>query len=64
MLREAADISWPRIQWEIVEKARNCPDCQSAGKNLKCLKSQNEFGKLPETTEPNEEISLDFAGRF
>ena len=64
MLREAADIWWPRNHRQIVEKARNCPDCQSAGKNLKCLKSQNEFGKLPETTEPNEEISLDFAGPF
>ena len=64
MLREASDIWWPRIHREIVEKARNCRECQIAGKNLKCLKSQNEFGKIPEASEPNEEISLDFAGSF
>ena len=64
MLKEAADNWWPRFHREIVEKAQNCPECPLAGKNLKCLKSQNEFGKLPEATEPNEEIALDFAGPF
>ena len=64
MLREASDFWWPRIHKEIVEKARNCQECQLAGKNLKCLKSQNEFGKIPEASEPNEEISKDFAGPF
>ena len=64
MLREASDIWWPRIHREIVEKARNCRECQLAGKNLKCLKSQTEFGKIPEASEPNEENSLDFAGTF
>ena len=62
MLRESADIWWPRIHREILEKARNCPDFQLAGKNLKCIKSQRESGKIPEAVEPNEEISLDFAG--
>ena len=64
MLREASDIWWPRIHREIVDKARNCRECQLAGKNLKCLKSQIEFGKIPEASEPNEEISLDFPGPF
>ena len=64
MLRESADIWWACIHQEIVEKARNCPDCQIAGKNLKCIKSQNDIGKIPEEVEPNEEISLDFAGPF
>ena len=64
MLRETSDIWWPRVHREIVEKARNCQECQLAGKNLKCLKSRNEFGKVPEASEPNEEISLDFAGPF
>ena len=36
MLKEAADIWWPRIQREVVEKVKNCPQCQQAGKNLKC----------------------------
>ena len=64
MLRESADIWWPRIHREIVEKAQNCPDCQLAGKNLKCIKSQKEFSKIPEAVKPNEESSLDFAGPF
>ena len=64
MLREASDIWWPRVHREIVEKAKTCTECQNAGKKLKCLKSQNEFGKLPETHDPNEEIALDFAGPF
>ena len=64
MLREASDIWWPRVHREIVEKAKTCTECQNSGKKLKCLKSQNEFGKLPETHDPNEEIALDFAGPF
>ena len=64
MLRDAADVWWPRIHREIVEKAQKCTECLKAGTNLRCIKSQNEFGKLLETKEPNEEISLDFAGPF
>ena len=64
MLRESADIWWPRIHREIVEKARNCPDCHLACKNRKSIKSQKEFGKIPDAVEPNEKISLDFARPF
>ena len=64
MLREASDVWWPRIHREIVEKARNCAECQKAGKNLKCINSQKEFGKIPEAKNPNDEISIDFAGPF
>ena len=64
MLREASDVWWPRIHREIVEKARNCAECQKAGKNLKCKSSQKEFGKIAEAKNPNDEISLDFAGPF
>ena len=52
MLREASDVWWPRIHREIVEKARNCSECQKAGKNLECVNSQKEFGKLPEAKSP------------
>ena len=62
MLREASDIWWPQIHREIVEKAQNCQDCQRTGKNLKCIETQNEFGKLPETKESNDEVPIDFAG--
>ena len=64
MLREASDVWWPRIHRDIVEKARKCNECRETGKNVKCMKSQNEFGKLPGANLPNEESSLDFAGRF
>ena len=64
MLREASDVWWPRIHREIVEKARNCAECQKAGKNLKCINSRKEFGKIPEAKNPNDEISIDFAGPF
>ena len=62
MSRDASDVWWPRIHREIVEKARNCSECQKADKNLKCVNSQKEFGKLPEAKSPNYEISRDFAG--
>ena len=44
MLRDAADVWWPKIHREIIEKASNCPQCRLEGKNLKCVKSQKEFG--------------------
>ena len=62
MLREAADVWWPRIHREIVEKAKNCQQCSQSGKNLKCLQSQNGFWKLTNPEVPNAKISLDFAG--
>ena len=64
MLREAADVWWPRIHREIVEKAKSCQQCCQSGKNIKSLQSQNEFGKLAKPEVPNEKISLDFAGPF
>ena len=45
MLKEAADVWWPRIHRQIVEKAQKCAECLKAGKHLKCIKSQNEFEK-------------------
>ena len=45
MLRNAADVWWPSINSEIVEKEQNYPQCSKAGENVKCLKSQKEYGK-------------------
>ena len=47
MLREAFDLWWPKIHREIVEKAQRCAESQKAVKNLKCLESQKDFGKIP-----------------
>ena len=47
MLKEAADVWWPRVHREVVEKAKNCPQCQLAGKNLKCKKHKTNLEKFP-----------------
>ena len=64
MLREASDVWWPRIHRKSVKKARNCSEFEKPSKNLKCVKSQKEFRKIPEAKSPNDEISLDFTGLF
>ena len=56
-------MRWQRIHPEFVEKAKNCVECQKAGKNL-CVNTQKEFSKIPEAKSPKDEISLDFAGPF
>ena len=59
MLREAADVWWPRVHREIVEKANKCLECIRAGKSLKCLKVKKS--SEPKGDKPNTEILLDFA---
>ena len=44
ILKEASVVLWPRIHRENVGKAQRCCDCRKAGKNLKCMKLQKEFG--------------------
>ena len=58
------DICWPRIHREVIDQARLCEQCLEAGKNLKYMLKQKQFGKLPEAKEQNEEVALDFAGPF
>ena len=64
MLQAVADIWWPRIHRDIVLLAQSCPQCQQAGKNLKTLKTQSKFGKLPAADAHNDEIAMDIAGPF
>ena len=64
MLRNVADILWPKIHREVVNTAKYCEECSTAGKNVKVLQKQSELGKIPESLEPNEEVALDFAGPF
>ena len=64
MLRYIADIWWPKIHREVINTAKCCEQCSLAGKNVKPLKRQNQFGEIPKSVEPNEEIALDFAGPF
>ena len=64
MLRNVADIWWPTIHWEMVTITRYREECSAAGKNVKVLQKQSEVGKMSDSSEPNEEIALDFAGPF
>ena len=64
MLREVADVWWPRNHSEIVDKANNYPEFSRGYKNVKFLKAENEYGKLPIAEKPNDEISIDYAGPF
>ena len=64
MLRAIADIWWPKCHREVVNTAKICERCSKAGKNVKVLQKQSEFGKIPRSTVPNEEIAIDFAGPF
>ena len=64
MLRNVADIWWPKIHREVVNTAKYCEECSTAGKNGRVIQKQSDFGKIPESLEPNEEVALDFAGLF
>ena len=64
MLASVDEVWWPQIHRQIVALAMTCKNCQNAGKNIKTLKRQGEFGKLKQAEKPNEEIALDFMGPF
>ena len=64
MLRYVADIWWPKIHREVINTAKCCEQCSKAGKNVKTLLKQSQFGEIPKSKKPNEEIALDFAGPF
>ena len=64
MLRNVEDIWWPKIHREVVNTARYCEERSAAGKNVKVLQKQSEFGKIPDSSEPKEEIASDFVGPF
>ena len=58
----AENIWWPHLYREIYHHGKNCTQCIMAGKNLKVLLGTNKTEKLPNLTEPNEEVDFDFAG--
>ena len=64
MLETVSNVWWPRLHREVVNLAKTCPQCQTAGKNIKPLLTQKQFGKLPTVSELNQEIAIDFAGPF
>ena len=64
MLAAIANVWWLRLHREIVGLAKQCQQCQVAGRNLKPMLRQKEIGQLPKSTGNNQEIPLDFAGPF
>ena len=64
MLRHVSDIWWPKIHREAVTTAKCCDQCNAAGKNIKSLLKQTQFGKIPRSEKSNDEVALDFAGPF
>ena len=64
MLQQINDIWWPRIHRDITLLAKSCSNCQKAGKSIKHLLKQQNFGKIPIPEEVNDEIAIDFAGPF
>ena len=64
MLRQIIDIWWPKIHRDITLLIKTFPECRAAGKSIKPMLNQKQFGKLPTPKEVNEEIAIDFAGPF
>ena len=64
MLQQISDIWWPRIHRDITLLAKSCSNCQEAGKSIKLILKQQNFGKIPIPEETNDEIAIDFAGPF
>ena len=64
MTAEAKIFSWPNINRDIENKAKDCIACLDSGKNLKDQLPNNHFGKLKTLTEPGQEIQIDFTGKL
>ena len=64
MLRQVADIWWPKIHLDITLLTKSCQDCQNSGKSVTQLLRQKQFGKLPIPDKTNDENTIDFAGPF
>ena len=64
MLRQITVIWWPRIHRDINLLTQSCPECQNAGKSVKPILSQKQFGKIPTPKTINEDIAIEFAGPF
>ena len=64
MLEAAKHIWYPYLHRDIVTAAQNCKECRAKGKNLRVISGMKHFTSLDAVAEPNEEIQLDFAGRY
>ena len=62
MLAVVEEVWWPQIHRQFVALAKNCSQCQKAGKSFKVLERQKQFGKLKKSSQSNEEKDCDFMG--
>ena len=60
----ASYLWWPKMHRAIINKAEAFQECTRYGKNVKTLKAKSDWENIPEPTEPNEELQIDFAGPF
>ena len=54
----------PFIKRDLINKSKTCQPCTEFGKNLKSLIRKSDWTPLPPSSEPNEEIQLDFDGQI
>ena len=64
MLATVSNVWWPRVHSKVVALAKTCAQWQEAGMNIKTILKQKQVGKLPQCTDSNQEIAVDFAGPF
>ena len=64
MLGFVEEVWLPQIHRQIVGSAKTCKSCQNAGKNIKIIKIQSEFGTIQKAKQVNEEVALDFKRAF
>ena len=55
-------IWWPFINRDLINKSKTCRPCTEFVKNLKSINPKSHWAPLPQCSEPNEEIQLDFEG--
>ena len=53
VLGSVDEVWWPQIHRQIVASAKTCKSCQNAGKNIKVIKRQNEFGTIQKAKQVN-----------
>ena len=46
MLSTVSNAWWPRLHREVVGTAKSCPQCQTAGRNIKTILKQKQIGEL------------------
>ena len=62
MITLAQYAFWPYMHREILNKAAQCKRCIDIGKNLKTVVPASKWQSLLYSSEPNEEIHIDFGG--